>query len=62
MTKSTKPKSAPAGTRARKPYKKPTIRTEKVLEAGLAGGCNGSTGGGRKVSTASGCTAGKLLT
>jgi hypothetical protein len=34
----------------RKPYQKPTLKTEKVLEAGLGAVCNGSSVGGRKSS------------
>ena len=40
MTKKNTPK--------RKPYQKPTLRSEPVLEAELGATCNGSTAGGRK--------------
>lgn len=35
----------------KKPYKKPTIVSEKILEAGLGSTCNGTTTGGRKAAT-----------
>ena len=32
----------------KKPYKKPTIKSQKILEAGLGVVCNGTSAGGRK--------------
>lgn len=46
----------------KKIYKKPQIKSQKILEAGLTTGCNGTTGGGRKADLAGGCSSGKLLT
>lgn len=47
----------------KKPYKKPTIKSEQLEEAcaqGQGGGggktCNGGTGGGRKDTAGAGCT------
>jgi hypothetical protein len=40
-------KQAPA-TNKRRAYRKPEIRTEKILDAGLGHVCNGTAGGGRK--------------
>jgi hypothetical protein len=34
--------------KSKKPYQKPALKTEKVLEAGLGATCNGSSVGGRK--------------
>lgn len=46
----------------KKTYKKPTIKSQKILEAGLTTTCNGTTTGGRKETTGGGCTTGRLLT
>lgn len=46
----------------KKTYQKPQIKSQKILEAGLTTGCNGTPGGGRKVDIPTGCTSGKLLT
>lgn len=46
----------------KKTYKKPQIKSQKILEAGLATTCNGTSTGGRKPDAAGGCTAGKFLT
>jgi hypothetical protein len=43
----------------RKPYQKPSIHSERVLDAGM-GACN-TSGGGRKKTTAAGCGSGKLV-
>lgn len=45
----------------KKIYKKPQIKSQKILEAGLTTTCNGTTTSGRKASTPT-CQAGKLLT
>ena len=45
----------------KKPYKKPTIISEKILEAGLGATCNGTTNGGRKAATPA-CKATSLKT
>ena len=54
--------SSENNSKTKKPYAKPEIKTEKVLEAGLGSTCNGTTSGGRKADTPSGCTASKLKT
>lgn len=47
----------------KKAYKKPEIKSEKVLDAGLAVSCNGSTTGNRKATTVpAGCAANRLKT
>lgn len=43
----------------RKPYEKPSIQSERVLEAGM-GTCN-ATSGGKKITTGAGCTSSKLI-
>lgn len=45
----------------KKKYKKPTLISEKILEAGLGSTCNGTTIGGRKSATPA-CKATSLKT
>lgn len=45
----------------KKKYKKPTLMSEKILEAGLGATCNGTTSGGRKSATPT-CKAASLKT
>ncbi len=46
----------------KKPYSKPKIETEKILDAGLGATCNGSSSGGRKATVGDGCNSNKLKT
>jgi len=48
-------------TNVKKAYKKPKIKSEKILEAGLGATCNGTTAGGRKSATPA-CKATSLKT
>lgn len=45
----------------KKKYQKPTLTSEKILEAGLGATCNGTTTGGRKSATPA-CKATSLKT
>ena len=45
----------------KKKYTKPTLKSEKILDAGLGSTCNGTTNGGRKSATPA-CNAGSLKT
>lgn len=45
----------------KKKYQKPTLTSEKILEAGLGATCNGTTSGGRKSATPA-CKATSLKT
>jgi hypothetical protein len=45
----------------KKKYSKPVLKSEKILTAGLAATCNGTTNGGRKSATPA-CTASRLKT
>lgn len=55
-------KNQTAQKKKKKTYKKPQIKSQKILEAGLTTTCNGTTSGGKKPDAAGGCTAGKFLT
>lgn len=48
--------------KVKKLYKKPELKSERILEAGLAATCNGTTAGARKAAVVDACLATSLKT